>query len=527
MNSFNGINRRDTLKTLLLTGVIATTGLQLSDDEAKAQTSPKVVVWAKPVEANMYDPHTSILGSSWELLHLTYDGLTALDAEMNPIPAIAESWEQASPTNYTFKLRKTAKFSNGREVTVDDVIGSLKRLTDPKTASFFRPQIGKIKSISSSGDGVVDIQLEEANAGLLGALASTMASIIPMKELADGTFDPTKQLLGTGPFRVVSHVQDDHWKLARNEHYWQAGLPFIDELTVRIIPADQSRIAGLRDGSIDVASFEASPDAALLLSGVEGIEIAQNPTTNVFQLCLNAVWDQSPFRDPKLRQAVVLSLDRQKMIDVALGGIGELSSVMAPVFNACDTTKLPFYTRDIEKAKKLVAETGVGALKFTLAIAPMPVFSLLAQIVKENVAELGLEADISVSDEGSFIKKVWVDNPSTFQAAMTWYAGHTDPAMVPLVWNPEVSGFTAGHIPNDPEYNAVLALARRLPADDPARAEALQKVCTKVDEMAIVVPLVTRIDTVVYRKEKFAKFETAHRDGYATTLYGIENAELR
>ena len=526
MKNRNGINRRDTLKTLLLTGVIATTGLQLSGDAAKAQT-PKVLVWAKPLEANLYDPHTSILGSSWELLHLIYDGLTALDADMNPVPAIAESWEQVSPTHYTFKLRKTAKFSNGREVSVDDVIGSLKRLNDPKTASFFGAQIGKIKSISSSGDGVVDIQLEEAYAGFLRALASTMASIIPMKELADGTFDPTKHLLGTGPFKVASHVQDDHWKLARNEHYWQAGLPHIDELTVRIIPADQSRIAGLRDGSIDVASFEASPDAALLLSGVEGIEIAQNPTTNVFYLCLNAVWDQSPFRDAKLREAVVLSLDRQKMIDVALGGIGELSSVMAPVFKACDTTKLPFYARDIEKAKKLAAETGVGALKFTIAIGPTPVYSLIAQIVKENVAELGFEADISVSDEGSWIKRLWVDNPSTFQASVTWYAGYTDPAMVPLWWNAEAAGFTAGHIPNDPAYNAALAVARGLPADDPARPEALQKVCTMVDEMAIVVPLVTRIDTVAYRKDKFAKFDTAHRDGYATTLYGIETAELR
>lgn len=526
MNRLTGINRRDTLRMILLSGAAAA-GLQLTGRSAKAQESSKALVWAKPLEANLYDPHTSILGSSWELLHLIYDGLTALDADLNPVPAIAESWEEASPTSYTFKLRKAAKFSNGREVTADDVIGSLKRLTDPKTASFFGAQIGRIKSMDSPGEGVVNIQLEEPYAGFLRALASTMASIIPMKELGEGTYDPTKQLLGTGPFRVVSHVQDDHWKLARNEHYWQAGLPHIEELTVRIVPADQSRIAGLRDGSIDVASFEASPDAALLLSGVEGIEIAQNPTTNVFQLCMNAVWDQSPFRDAKLRQAVALSLDRQKMIDVALGGIGELSSVMAPVFNACDTSKLPFYTRDIEKAKKLVAETGVGALKFTMAIGPTPVYSLIAQIVKENVAELGLEADISVSDEGSWIKKLWVDNPSTFQASIVWYAGYTDPAMVPLWWNAEAAGFTAGHIPNDPAYNAALAVARRLPADDPARAQALQDVCTKVDEMAIVVPLVTRIDTVAYRKDKFAKFDTAHRDGYATTLYGIEDAELK
>lgn len=522
----SSITRRDTIKAFILGGAAAAVGLNAGAGFAAGQDAGGSIVWAKPLESNLYDPHTAILGTSWELLHLVYDGLTALDANMKPIPCLAESWEQPNPSTYVFKIRTDAKFSNGRNLAAEDVVGSLKRLTDPKTGSFFRLQMGKIKSISSSDAKTVTVEFEEPYAPFLSSLASSMASILPMKELSEGTFDPMKEMLGAGPYKVVSHVQDDHWVLERNEHYWQAGLPKISTITVRIMPADQSRIAGLRDGSIDVASFEASPDVGLLLSGVEGIDVIQNPSTSVFYLMLNAVWDQSPFRNKKLRQAVALSLDKQKMIEVAFGGIGEVSSVMPPLFKACDVNGLQFYKRDVEKAKALLKESGVGKVKFRFDIGPTTAYSVLAQLIKDNVAEIGLDAEISVSDEPSWIKKIWVDNPSPTDASIFWFAGYSDPAMVPLWFNPQLAGFTAGYVPEDPELNTKIDKARGLSQDDPARPESLQSLCSAIDEAATQIPLVTRIDTVAFRKAKFAKFNTAHLDGYGNTLFGVEQAEL-
>ena len=525
-NQASMITRRDTIKSLILGSVATAIGLNVGPGVAAAQEAGGSIIWAKPLESNLYDPHTAILGSSWELLHLVYDGLTALDANMNPIPCLAESWGQPNPSTYVFKIRTDAKFSNGRNLNVDDVVGSLKRLTDPKTGSFFRLQMGKIKSISSPNAQTVTVELEEPYAPFLSSLASTMASIIPMKELSEGTFDPMKEMLGAGPFKVASHVQDDNWVLKRNEHYWAAGLPKVSTLIVRIMPADQSRIAGLRDGSIDVASFEASPDVGLLLTGVEGIEVVHNPSTSVFYLMLNAESAQSPFRNEKLRQAVALSIDKQKIVEVALGGIGEISSVMPPLFHACDVNRLQFYKRDIEKAKALLKESGVGPIKFKLAIGPTTAYSVIAQVIKDNVAEIGLDAEISVSDEGSWIKSIWVDNPSPVDASIFWFAGYSDPAMVPLWFNPKLAGFTAGYVPENHELNTAIDKARSLGKDDPARPEALQSLCAAIDTGANQVPLVTRIDTVAFRKEKFAKFDTAHLDGYGNTLFGVEQSEL-
>lgn len=482
------------------------------------------IVWGKPLEATLYDPHTSILASSWELLHQIYDGLTDLDAEMNPVPCLAESWTQPDDLTYIFKLRPGIKFSNGRDVTADDVVGSLLRLRDPKTGSFFREQMGKITAVTAQGADGVTITLEEPYAPLLSALASTMASILPMQELAAGSYDPNKDMLGTGPFMVTSHTQGDNWVLDRNPHYWQAGLPKVDQLVVRIIPSDQGLVAALRDGTIDIASFNASPDAPLLLQNVENLKIVQNPVSNLFLMVLNAVSPKSPFQNEKLRQAVALTLDREKLRDIALGGNADVTSVMPPLFGACDTTKLPFFNRDVEKAKALLEEGGVSGLTFELLITPEPVWQMMGQIIKESLAEIGLTANLATVDEGVATKRLWIDNPGDFDASITWYAGYSDPAMLPLWWDPGVAGFTAGYTPSDPTLNELIASTRRLALNDPSRPEALQALCAAIDQTANVIPLLTRRDTVAYRTDRI-NAELAHKDGYANTVRGMEGFE--
>ena len=129
-------------------------------------------------------------------MHTIYDGLTDLDGDLNAIPALAESWTQPNPTTCVFTLRQGVKFSNGREMTADDVVGSLQRVLDPSTGSFFRLQLGNVKSVSSSDARTVTIELEEPYAPLIKALSSTMTSILPIKELNEGLIDLNKDTLG-------------------------------------------------------------------------------------------------------------------------------------------------------------------------------------------------------------------------------------------------------------------------------------------------------------------------------------------
>ncbi|MDE2398776.1 MAG: ABC transporter substrate-binding protein [Burkholderiales bacterium] len=512
----DALNRRDLVKLMAMgaAGALGLPALALAAGE-------KTLVWGKKLEATMYDPATSILASSWELLHLVYEGLTNLDANMKPVPALAESWETPSPTKYVFKLRRGVKFSNGRELTVDDAVGSLRRLIDPKTGSFFAGQMGKIKSISASGAHALTIELAEPYAPLLTALASTMASIIPMKELAAGSFDPSKTLLGTGPYAVQSHAQGDNWTLERNAHYWQPGLPKIARLVVKIVPNDQALIAGLRDGGIDIAQFDASPDAKLLLTPLANVQVVQNQQTNLIWLVLNAVAKGSPFANPKVRQAVALALDRDTIAKVGMGGSGAPATAIAPAFHAVDPARLKVYKRDVEKAKALLKEAGATGLGFEVVTGSEPIWAAIGQVMQESLAQAGITVKLATLDEGTLVKRVWIANPGDFQASLLWYAGYSDPAMLPLWFVPKVAGFTAGYQAEDPELIKAIEGLRALDAADPHRAAAIQDVCDRIHTQANQIPVITRVETMAFRKDVLQAAAMSHVDGYADSLHGV------
>lgn len=521
----NALRRRQLLKSLGIGGAALAAASSVSGLFPRAaQAAGSSVTWAKPLETKEFDPQVAILGSSWQLLHTLYDSLLDMDENLNLVPGLAESWEQTSPTSYRFNIRQGVKFSNGRDMTVDDVIGSVKRLYDPKTGSYWALEMGTLKEIRKVGDWSMEMILASPHTPLLHGLTATMASIMPMKEIESGELVPSKDTLGTGPFMVKSHTQDDNWVLVRNPHYWRKGLPKIDELRVKIMPSDPARIAGLRDGSIEIASFEASPDAPLLLKNIPNVRVHVEDVTNFYFFAMNAVWDQSPFRNEKLRQAVALTIDRNMIRNIALGGAGEPTAAMAPAFGKCDTSKLPFWNRDIDKAKKVLAESGAEGAEFELLVRNLPADIQMAQVIKLNTAEIGLNANISVVDEGTWVKRAWIDNPSQFEAMVTWYAGYSDPVMATLWWDPKKAGFTAGHMPTVPELNKLMEDGFSLP-NGPERDAALQALCAKIDEIAVKVPLVTRQDTVAFREDKVSA-TVAHIEGYVNTLRGVEEYTL-
>ena len=166
----------------------------------------------------------------------------------------------------------------------------------------------------------------------LAALSSVNASIVPIEELESGSFDITKEMLGSGPFMVAEHLQDESWSLTRNPHYWRAGHPIVDEVKILVIPDDAARIAALRDGRVHLANFD-SPDAPALLAGAPNVAAVVQQTTDYYRIDVQALPDKgSPFADERVRQAMVLGLDRQKISDVALAGTASIDYPVPAAF---------------------------------------------------------------------------------------------------------------------------------------------------------------------------------------------------
>jgi len=477
----------------------------------RAAGSGGTLTWGKSLEMTMLDPHTALVGSAWQLQYLVYDTLVTMGDHFEVQPGLAKSWEQPTPTTYVFHLREGVAFSNGRAMTADDVAGSIARVVDPKFGSWWACQMGSIKGIHAVDAKTVTIELSEPFTPLLPSLAASMTAILPMKELHEGTFNPSKELMGTGPFMVTAHQQNDFWTLARNPHYWRNGYPKFDAVSVRIIPDDGARLAALQSGAIDIANFE-NPDAPKLLQGTANVKSAIQQTGDLYTLALNPVWDKSPFRDKRLRQAVNLSLNREQIRDLALSGQGTVSGVAAAVFKDGCT---PSIARDVAKAKQLVA--AAGGLSFDMIVQTSEAIQRIAQVIQQNVADAGIKADLNVVDEGVFVDRVFVTG--MFQASPFFWSAYADPGMVAAWWEPSISGFTGKYVASVPELDKLIRAERRTP-NGPERTTQLNSICGLVDDGAQMIPLVTKPVTVGYRSDRITA-EIQPFEGYNDTLRHI------
>jgi len=460
------------------------------------------ITWGKPAEITYGDVHVAGTASSWDVFQLVYETLLTTDAQFNLKPGLAESWEQISPTTYVFTLREGATFSNGRAVAPEDVVGTFERILDPETASYWAKQFGEVKEVKALDDRRVQVELEEPHTAFLPAVAHISAAIIPIKEYLAGQFDPVTDMLGSGPFMVADHKQDESWTFKANPHYWREGYPLAETLEAPIIPDEAARIAALRDGRIDYTFF-GNPDVELLLSSDRNIEVIPQQTTNYYRVDVNALNAERPFHDKRLRQAMNLALDREAIRDLVFAGTAPIDYPVPQAFGleACKDTPtyaLPRAER-LEKAKALIAEAGVDKPEVSImAVAINPIYARIAQIMQQNLNEAGFDASIEQVPVADWLQRVFTD--ADFDLSVSWLAGYTDPTMVISWWNPNFAVWNLAFFEDVPALNEALEEVKTMPVGAERNAK-LGEICSMIDEGANLLALINKIDYIAYRKD--------------------------
>jgi peptide/nickel transport system substrate-binding protein len=457
------------------------------------------------------DPQLADVASAWQLMSLVYETLVTIGPDFSVQPGLAESWETPTPTSYVFHLREGVAFSNGRPMTADDVVGSLQRLL--ASQSVWRGQLGPVSAVSAPDERTVQVELSTTYTPFLAALANVPAAVLPMKEINDGSVDVARTMLGTGPFTVADHRQDVSWRFARNQHYWAPGTPHLDGVNVTIATEDAARVASLQSGRASLATL-GNVDSATMLAGARGVEVLGQATTDFYYLMLNTQKPGSKFGDPRVRTAINIAMDSDQIANIALGGLGKPTGVTpAGLPGACDAAALLSTTADLDEARRLLADAGATDLAFTLSIFATPPAPVVAQVIQQNLQQIGITVNIEQLDEATWSGVVYGAVPATFDAALSWFAGYADASMVTTWWKPDVAGFNQGFMAPNPEIAAAVDKASALPAGS-ERTAALADVCAAVDRDAQMIPLVTRPSTVAYRTD------AASVGLYATEGYG-------
>jgi peptide/nickel transport system substrate-binding protein len=378
---------------------------------------------------------------------------------------VAESIEaEKSPKTWTVRLKEGVTFHNGKPVTADDVIFSLRRILDPKDPKVGAASIGYVeeKKLKKMDERTVRITLEFANAGFPDDVGQYFNAIVPTD------YDP-KNPVGTGPFQYKSFTAGQQSEFTKYADYWEEGKPYVDSLTIIDFPDDTARTNALLGGQVDV--IDNLPAAQLQ-------NVKSNPNLRVLSSKTGA-WqpftmrvDQAPFDDVRVRQAFRLIVDREQMVQQVLSGQGRIANDLYAPYDPAYADDLPQRQQDLEQAKSLLKQAGREGLSVELVTAP--VFQGIveaAQVFAQQAKDAGVNVKVRKVDSGTF----YGDNYLKWTFAQDFWATRVYLSQVAQGDLPE-SPFNETHW-KDPKFIDLIQQARA-EVDEGKRADILHEAQT-------------------------------------------------
>ena len=385
------------LCAVALAGIVVT-------DRAEAQTIKRggTLVLARPEDTLSFNPYTQGDNGSIYAIVQVCDQLVEAGATGTELkPGLAESWEVAPDgLSYTFKLR-TAKFSDGTPVTVDDVVFSLGKLNDPGAAYQFLMK--PVKAIEKVDDSHVRVTLKEPYAPFLSVMSVFAASIVKKAAFEASPDEFASKPVCSGPFKVQSYERGTKIVLVKNPNYWDVGadgqpLPYLDEVDLLNVPDTNARVLGLQNGDYDAA-------AIIPFNQAKAVSETPNVTLEVADIYrLDYVYlnhSKKPLDNKNIRLALNYAANLDAIKKAVFFNYGTPPNGFNPKMNfwSKDVAPIPY---DIAKAKELVQAGNYDGTPIQLLVdtgnAPS---KQIATILQQGWQEAGLKVDIAEIDNGS------------------------------------------------------------------------------------------------------------------------------
>lgn len=376
---------------LFLMGVVLFTGCKKDSEEVKS------LVVAQNADAKSLDPHATNDSPSSRVMVQVYNTLVERDNDLNLIPGLAESWEEVSPTEYIFNLRKGVKFHNGNELKSSDVVFTLKRMLDSPRVHHI---VGPIKDISSMEDYKVKVSLSKPFAPLLFHLAHPASSILNEEAVKNSGEDYGQQPVGTGPFKFEEWLSGDRIVLSKFDDYFR-GASQIDEVVFRNIVEGTNRVIGLETEEIHI-SYDISPIDLDQIKNNNSLKLMESSGLSMNYLGFNTI--KSPFKDPKVRNAVAHAVNVDDILEAVLmnSGVKANSSVPKGVFGYADSIEPIKF--DPEFSKQLLKESGIEGFNTKIWTNDDPTRRQIAEVVQAQLKEIGITAEIESLEWGAFLE---------------------------------------------------------------------------------------------------------------------------
>ena len=456
------------------------------------------------------DPHFTATGTHSEALKHIFDTLTHSGPQLQIEPGLAESWRPIDATTWEFKLRRGVKFHDGSDMTAEDVVASIRRmqtLSGPNPTRIYVRRITDVRIVDPPTLHIItggpSPTLPNDFIRLFVVSARATAGLTP--EASNEAFNTGRAAIGTGPYRFVSWTPREQFVVDRFEGHW-SGRPAWARHVRREIPNDANRVAQLRTGQVDMIVRVPAADVATLERD-RTLSVVKSDTVYVFNFQFDfrentpqvTARDGSrlaanPYRDPRVREAIDLAIDRRALAEIAMEGMGTPQGQMVTPNIFGFNPALPIPTPNLARARALLAEAGFpNGFRMVLNFSNdrLPGDRGVGTAMAQMLARIGIEVQAAgqpaavifparARGELSNIMAGW--GTLTGEASYTYSSNaHTN--------NPQLRlGAFNWHGYSNPEMDGLIQ-ASEFELDDAKRRELLQQIGALFNRERVSLPL--------------------------------------
>jgi peptide/nickel transport system substrate-binding protein len=426
---------------------------------SNAQRGDWIVLAIQSSPTNL-DPGVGLDETSQRLHQLMFSSLLKVNAELRNVPDLASRFETTDSRTYIAAIPAGVRFHDGREMTSEDVAYTFRRFFDPAFVSAKKGAYRDLVAVDVVDRYTVAFRLRSPSASFPANL--TNMGIVPAGSGAANSRAP----VGSGPYRFVELVPDDHVTVAAFDRYY-AGAPKNAGFVLKVVPDETMRGLELRKGDVDLVVNDLSPDLIHGLEQQPHLSVVTGPGTDFAYIGMNL---RDPvLKDRRVRQAIGYAIDRAAIVRYLRRDQARETPGMIPSMSWAYADDVFRFTHDVEKAKALLDEAGyrdpdgdgpAPRLRLSLKTSTAEVYRVQAAVLQQQLSHAGIALELRSYEFATLFADVIRGNVQLYTLIFTG-GSVADPDILRRVFHSSQTppnGFNRAHYSN-PELDRIIDLA--------------------------------------------------------------------
>ena len=397
----NRYERRTKAIFLILLMLVMFSGCNSSESEPESSTNAeqKTLRIGMATDVMSFDMANYVASNDLVSGYWVYDTLVRFNENLEAEPCLAVSWEQLDETSWQFNLREGVTFIDGTPMNADAVKFCLERAANTARAESYS---GFIDHVEVVDEYTLILHTKQPFAATLNNLSNPINCIFSPTayEKNGGDQGLVNNPVGSGPYKCVEFVINDHSYYERNENYW-GEMPAIERIEVSVIPEESTRLIALQQGEVDLI-YAPSPNEFANIEADPNLQMIVSPRARNVYIGMNA--KSEALQDENLRYAIQLAINPDEIVDSILEG--QQRKINGNGLIPIEVCESPFEIGEgynPEKAKEVLAQSNYNGepIQFWAPENRYMRDSQVAQVIQQQLAEVGINAELEIIEFGT------------------------------------------------------------------------------------------------------------------------------